>query len=70
MVLLKPAMAELLLPHILADLARADARGLVGPLSRQVAKHIFGANSGAPSGSGLPPAEDAPVKTVRLLRFT
>ncbi len=73
MVLLKPALAELLLPHILADLARADDRGLVAPLSRLVAKHIFGANSGATSssgpGSGLPPGGDAPVKAVRLLRL-
>jgi len=33
---LKPALAELLLPHILADLARADADGrLAAVLSRQ-----------------------------------
>ena len=37
MVLLKPALAELLLPHILADLARADAKGhLARALSRPV----------------------------------
>lgn len=37
MVLLKPALADLLLPHILADLARADADGqLARALSRPV----------------------------------
>ena len=37
MVLLKPALANLLLPHILADLARADADGrLARALSRPV----------------------------------
>ena len=37
---LKPALAELLLPHALADLARADRDGsLAAVLSRQACLH-------------------------------
>ncbi|KAK9825683.1 hypothetical protein WJX81_003257 [Elliptochloris bilobata] len=70
--LLRPAMAELLLPHILADLATLDSDGhLAAALSNLVAKHVFGAmpgeEPGSRPGSGAAGAGVAPLKAVRLM---